>query len=768
MKNNTKSDRSLGESLPYVGGALLVCLLIVVLTGIALWQEAQRYRERSEVFAQNTTKLLAQHIGDVFADAESLSEMVAYHFNELRSRGELETVRFNTYLNHAMSANGGSFLAIRVIDGQGVLRYGTGDAITPIDLSDRDYFTRLRELPAGSASSPMIFSGPIFTRITKKWVLVMARRLENPDGSFAGIVIVNLHNEAFGGLFASIKLGTHGAIVLRTIDMAQIDRFRRGTKPDENVGNRKVSEKLLELIRTEPQSGTYKATSKFDQIDRYYSYRKVGSYPFYIIVGEATQDFLDSLGRGFYLMLGFGVLMMVLTIAGFRRIYQLSQQRTRERISQKAELIIDASPLPILVENQFDVVRSANQAALDLFGYPRQQIIGMAGDHLVAQQSRSALTELTHHFLQNPVSMAHRKKLEVIGLRQDGSELPLQASVSFIELDQVRHSILILEDLTERKKMNAELNRLAREDALTGLSNRLAANERLHTEFVSMKRSQNVYSVLMVDIDFFKRVNDTHGHAVGDQVLQRVANILNSTLRESDFAARFGGEEFLALLPATNTPAARQVAEKLRQAVESSPDPVAGKMTLSIGVSLGTPDQADEDVAVREADDALYRAKREGRNQVQVAPECLDDVETGDTVPAKLLQLVWRSSYECGNQTIDVQHRGLFRDANKLLLAALSGRPVEELVALVEAFVAEVIQHFQDEEAILVEAGYPGATAHAALHRALIDKAGVLTKHVQTGSVSPIELFEFLAHDVVAQHLLSADREFFSYLQTKH
>lgn len=168
----------------------------------------------------------------------------------------------------------------------------------------------------------------------------------------------------------------------------------------------------------------------------------------------------------------------------------------------------------------------------------------------------------------------------------------------------------------ELAKANEELRLLARQDTLTRLPNRFAANERLRSEFVLMKRSHNVYAVLMMDVDFFKQVNDTHGHAVGDQVLQWVANTLRTTLRESDFVARFGGEEFLALLPSTTLKAACQVAEKLRQAVEAAPDPVAGRITLSIGVALASPEQVDEDDAVRQADHWLYEAKKAGRNRL--------------------------------------------------------------------------------------------------------------------------------------------------------
>jgi diguanylate cyclase (GGDEF)-like protein/hemerythrin-like metal-binding protein len=310
------------------------------------------------------------------------------------------------------------------------------------------------------------------------------------------------------------------------------------------------------------------------------------------------------------------------------------------------------------------------------------------------------------------------------------------------------------------------VSRLARVDALTQLPNRLATNERLRTEFLSMKRSRNVYAVLMMDIDFFKQVNDMHGHAVGDQVLQRVATTLKATLRESDFCARFGGEEFLTLLPATDMPAAYQVAEKLRQAVEASPDPIAGRITASIGLALSNPEQVDEDIAVREADESLYRAKSAGRNQVQVAPKLLVQVKAGDPGLVELVQLVWRSSYECGNQTIDAQHRELFQSANRLLSAVLNGLPSQDVTAMVDSFIAEVVQHFQDEEAIIAKAGYPDAPEHAVLHRALVEKAAELATSFRDGTLSLGELFKYLAQDVVWQHMLTADREYFSYLKS--
>ncbi|PKO86636.1 MAG: GGDEF domain-containing protein, partial [Betaproteobacteria bacterium HGW-Betaproteobacteria-12] len=155
----------------------------------------------------------------------------------------------------------------------------------------------------------------------------------------------------------------------------------------------------------------------------------------------------------------------------------------------------------------------------------------------------------------------------------------------------------VQERTADLERLNDELQTLARRDALTGIANRLAANERLHAEFLRLKRTGMAYAVLLLDIDFFKRINDIYGHAVGDQVLQHVARVLKTSLRETDFVARFGGEEFIVLLPATDLANAARVGEKLRQAIECAQPPEVGSVTTSIGLALASATQLDEDVA---------------------------------------------------------------------------------------------------------------------------------------------------------------------------
>lgn len=175
----------------------------------------------------------------------------------------------------------------------------------------------------------------------------------------------------------------------------------------------------------------------------------------------------------------------------------------------------------------------------------------------------------------------------------------------------------VRERTLELEHANQELTILARKDALTGLFNRRAAEDRLDEEFSRHRRSQRVMSLLVLDIDHFKRINDQHGHAVGDEALKAVAHCVETNSRGSDFVARIGGEEFLVLLPETALPGATQAAEKMRQAVSELLIPSVGRVSISIGVAQTSPTGA---MPIREvlksADGALYAAKERGRNRV--------------------------------------------------------------------------------------------------------------------------------------------------------
>ncbi len=317
------------------------------------------------------------------------------------------------------------------------------------------------------------------------------------------------------------------------------------------------------------------------------------------------------------------------------------------------------------------------------------------------------------------------------------------------------------------------LNRqLAICDELTGLANRRRMNEVLSSEWVRGRRSGQALALLMIDIDHFKHYNDQYGHQAGDECLRQVAQVIaGRAARAGDLAARYGGEEFLLILPDTDESDAKYLAESLCASVRAldlvHPHSPGSMVTVSVGVAVSRDDlYRDAESLLRAADEALYRAKHGGRNQVQVALAALAGGEVAPRAAAKLVQLTWRRAYESGNAVIDAQHQTLFSDANKLLNALFGGPSGPELDKLVQAFVADIAHHFQTEEAIITRAAYPGAAEHAERHRALLVEAEALLVRFRAGTVTIGELFQYLVHEVVARHILIADRDFFPALNS--
>jgi two-component system cell cycle response regulator len=167
---------------------------------------------------------------------------------------------------------------------------------------------------------------------------------------------------------------------------------------------------------------------------------------------------------------------------------------------------------------------------------------------------------------------------------------------------------------------NRRLEEISRTDALTGIGNRRSFDEELANRFEHARRYGRPLTLVMIDIDHFKEVNDTFGHQTGDAVLQRIARVLQQTTRQSDFVARFGGEEFVVLLPETALLEGLQVAEKIRAAVAA--DDLQPRVTVSAGVAtMPHPHVDSPDALIAAADGALYRAKESGRNRVEYERE---------------------------------------------------------------------------------------------------------------------------------------------------
>ena len=201
------------------------------------------------------------------------------------------------------------------------------------------------------------------------------------------------------------------------------------------------------------------------------------------------------------------------------------------------------------------------------------------------------------------------KETEFLKLLCSIAPLPLRSARAYQQMDERAHT-----------------------DALTGLPNRATFEQRLTTSANMFDRYGRPFSVLVIDVDFFKRFNDTHGHDAGDRVLQHVAQVLRLAVRDADLPARLGGEEFVVLMPETSLRASADAAERIRRSIEAKSVTWNGR-PLSVTVSIGAaacPDCTSAPAEVLKlADEALYRAKSAGRNRVSTAPRVLKGPEAG-------------------------------------------------------------------------------------------------------------------------------------------
>lgn len=333
--------------------------------------------------------------------------------------------------------------------------------------------------------------------------------------------------------------------------------------------------------------------------------------------------------------------------------------------------------------------------------------------------------------------------------------------------DKKRAEIAAAELAQQLKKEKEVAERNSLTDGMTGLANRRYLDEQIMLEYFRMKRTGEKLSIIMLDVDFFKLYNDAYGHLQGDECLKMVAKVLKTTIkRATDIAARYGGEEFVVLLPDTDEIGAIKVAETLRANVEAmkmehKDSRISDVVTVSIGVatfdkhSLVAPENL-----VQKADEALYEAKNSGRNKVMPRAEELKVLDSSD-----FLKVVWSSKFESGHEGIDAQHKELFDDSNEIFESILSIKTKEEQLESLMKIMDDLKEHFDYEEEVLREIGYPEVNYHAVSHMNLINSSKLFIEKFEKEEVEVIEVLNFLIFEVIADHLYRQDRLYFPYLE---
>ncbi len=297
---------------------------------------------------------------------------------------------------------------------------------------------------------------------------------------------------------------------------------------------------------------------------------------------------------------------------------------------------------------------------------------------------------------------------------------------------------------------------LSTKDSLTGIFNRVYINQVAKQEFAKADRSGSDISLIYFDIDKFKDINDTFGHDIGDNVLVNFTKIVSSNIRSSDVFARWGGDEFLILLVDTDLSQATIVANKILAAVRDGDYGLDIKLTASFGVSIRARNEYYSSL-FRRTDKALYTAKENGRNQVNVSTYKTDEID---------IKIPWLDSWRCGHHTIDEQHKMLTVYANNLMSTYLQ---VNELTPQVKELTRQLIksikEHSDYEIAVLTKQGYPDVQNHKDLHEQILREVYSLHDNLEKDTLEIRQFHHFLLNRVIINHLLKEDVKFFDFIK---
>jgi diguanylate cyclase (GGDEF)-like protein/PAS domain S-box-containing protein len=297
--------------------------------------------------------------------------------------------------------------------------------------------------------------------------------------------------------------------------------------------------------------------------------------------------------------------------------------------------IFEYTPDALLLIDQAGHITLANAEAETLFGYDRSELIGQPVEMLVPPRFAARHAGLRTGFMAEAHGRQMGAAVELFAQQKRGRELPVDIMLSPMIVDGQHFTLCIVRDITERRaaedklrqqtaelhKLHAELKELASHDGLTGLYNWRAFYEHAAQMLKTAHRRQENTTLLMLDLDHFKQINDRFGHAEGDRVLQAVASTLNGTARANDIVARHGGEEFVVAMAGLSEDEGLVAAERLRVAIAAIEN-MKTSVTTSIGVATLAPQAHKHDTSrvladlLDKADQALYAAKHNGRNQV--------------------------------------------------------------------------------------------------------------------------------------------------------
>ena len=503
--------------------------------------------------------------------------------------------------------------ALFAVDRDGLVKSSSvGFPIERVDASERGYYQHFRDHPDdGVRLSPLRRS--LATNLN---VVFLTLAVRDQQGGFDGVLGVSLRSKYFETFYQQQQLKQGQATTL----------FRHDGKPffrhPMTEGFIDVDIAELPVFKTirRVQEGNLRLVSPIDQVDRYLGFYTASQYPLTAIVSQPVISALapwraNAQKTGALFLAVVVALMMLLWVALHQTANVDAHLMIESALLEANRKLQDMQQMMdryvIVSDTDLDGnITYASEAFCQISGYSKQELLGQ--NHRLVRHPRSP--ERIYRHLWQTVTQGQTWHGELRNQAKDGSEYWVYATIVPIvdSLGRCTGYRSIRQDISDKKLAE----RLAVTDHLTGLANRAKLDRALQRQQQESERYGSCFSLILIDIDNFKLVNDSFGHQVGDEVLQEVAAVLKSSTRATDLVGRWGGEEFLIVAPFIELTGAQSMAEKLRAAIEQAEYRTVHRQTASFGVSSYRPGD-DTEAMLSRADEALYRAKSEGRNRVE-------------------------------------------------------------------------------------------------------------------------------------------------------
>lgn len=608
-------------------GLVLLNLAVISVSVWALRQSRENYLATGEVESRNYVQLLEQDISILLQSLDRMLQTMAVLHPRLAARSSAQADELVT-MQAAQHPDVENLVVLDV--GGRVLRASLGVPTGTPSMAVRDYFKLLRDRPEAG----LVISQPLLGQISRKWTIVLARAVHDPQGRFDGVVLASVPLERLSRTFLALEFSQRGSFNLFDNDFRIVTRHPALDSEGRSViGQQFGSPPLRNRLASGHAQGTSRARSTTDLTERIYSYRRIPGYPLNVIVGVDADDYLKD-WRANAWGLSFLVCLFVLITCGFAWGMHRSWSRQERHLQRLSELIeqldretafnqtiIRSSPFAIYTRDRAGLVTAWNPAAEKLFGWTAAEIIGRPLLSVPPSKERET-AELRERVLAGESII----DLEVQRQRSDGTLFDLSTTLAPLRdaSGAVSGYLAIAADISARKAAERQVEFLAYRDVLTGLPNRLLLQDRFGQAVAHAERDQSRVALLFLDLDNFKTINDSLGHAVGDALLQDIARRLAECVRETDTISRQGGDEFLIVLSDLGTAEAiTPVLLKIRERLQD-PFLIDGHelaTSASIGVALYPDDGRDFETLHQKADTAMYRAKDAGRNHYRFFDE---------------------------------------------------------------------------------------------------------------------------------------------------